>query len=518
MKVVSVQEMKDIDRRAIEEYGIPSLVLMENAGLNVVMAMEEEFKILHARKIWVFAGKGKNGGDGLVAARHLANMGSQVKVYLLAKAKDVKGDTKTQLEIVKKMGIKVLELTTAEDFEAEKAEIETGEIYIDAILGIGQVGPVVDFLAGVIVFLNYLNKPIVAVDLPSGLQADTGRVEGACISAMLTVTFALPKIGLVNYPGANYVGKLIVADIGIPWGLLQSVKIMIELITKYQIIPLIPFRDSSYHKGAFGKVLVIAGSMGMGGAAELASKAVLRSGAGLAVLACPKSLVPCFESKLTEVIKRPLAETKDQSLDSKALGQALKLSETVDAVALGPGLSRHPKTSEFVVKFLGRVGKPVVIDADGLNALEGRPEVIRKMRVPVVVTPHPGEMARLKGLTIKEVQNNRIAVAGQFSAKNKCVVVLKGAATVVAHPEGPIGINSTGNSGMATAGSGDVLTGMIAAFLAQGLSAWDASRLGVYWHGLAGDLAAKAKGEPSMVASDILENLASSFLSLTQGG
>ncbi|MBI5167509.1 MAG: NAD(P)H-hydrate dehydratase [candidate division NC10 bacterium] len=507
MKVVTAQEMKEIDRRAASEYGIPSLLLMENAGLQVLLEMERRFGSLRTPKVSLFCGKGNNGGDGFVLARHLINKGVTAQVYLLTKREEVKGDARTNLEILKRMGAPLVEITSTADLGRHREEANRSNLIVDAILGTGVEGPVKGLLAEAINMINALGKPVVAVDIPSGLSADSGQVSGPCVRATLTVTLALPKRSLFLYPASRYAGEVRVVDIGIPRPLLSDSRLLVNLLEGGELAGAFPQREPDSHKGDFGHVLILAGSVGKTGAAALAATAALRVGAGLVTLALPESLNDAMEAKLDEVMTEPLPETESRSVSFKALERVLRLIEGKAVLALGPGLSTHPNTVKLVQELVGQVRIPMVIDADGINALCSHLEALKGLAVPLVLTPHPGEFSRLLSINKEEIVANRIEIAQKVAIGFGLHLVLKGAGTIVAHPDGQVYINPTGNPGMATAGTGDVLTGALAGLIAQGLPIEVALRLGVYLHGLAGDIAAREVGEEAMIAGDILASL-----------
>lgn len=501
MKVVTSEEMRNIDMQTIQEIGIPGVVLMENAGLGVVHAISERWDCPIA--VSIFVGRGNNGGDGLVVARHLANRGYDVKTYVMAEPEKFTGDALVNLQIARNMHLLMEFILSEEQLEAHKERIAASDLLVDAIFGTGLKGAVRGFAASVIEFINSTGLPVVAIDLPSGLDANTGKVEGPCIRADLTVTMALPKRGLLLYPGADFVGELKVADIGFPGQVVDSQNISVNLVQESDAARLIPSRPRDAHKGTFGKVLVLAGSLGFTGAAAMASEAALRVGAGLVTLGIPRSLNPIMAVKLTEVMTRPLPETEALTLAASTYDDILKLISDADVVAIGPGISRNPETASLVQNLCKEMQKPKVIDADGLNALSENREILKNLGPKTILTPHPGEMARLMGCPISHIQSDRIGIAQNFAKENGLVLVLKGAPTVTADPQGSVYINSTGNPGLASGGTGDVLTGAIAGFLAQELDITDAAILGVYVHGLAGDLAAMARGEAGMLAGDV---------------
>lgn len=507
MRIVSSAEMRRIDRGAMETFGIPGVVLMENAGRRVVEVISGLLGDVGGRVITILAGKGNNGGDGLVVARHLVNQGAEVKVVLIANPQEIEGDARVNFEIWQKMGQKVYTLQQSNEINIVRLMLINTDLIVDAIYGTGFRGAVRDDLAPVIDAVNGSGKAVVAVDIPSGLEADTGRVNGPCIRADHTVTFALPKLGLVLGDGPYYTGRLHVADISIPADLTRDPNLKRSLLSDSLVREWLPRRRLSAHKGDCGRVVVLAGSRGMTGAACLASLAAARSGAGLVTLGVPESLHDICEAKLTEVMTAPLPETSRATLTRLGKKEVKELVEEADVVALGPGLGTHPETRTLVRELLPELTVPVVVDADGLNALAGQSEGIRKIKTSLVLTPHPGEMARLVGKKPAEIQDNRLQEAEAAAAHWRKVVVLKGAGTVIAGPGGKTYINPTGNPGMASGGSGDVLTGIIAGLLAQGLEPVKAAACGVYIHGRAGDEAARIKGLLGMIAGDILDAL-----------
>lgn len=501
-KIVTAEQMREFDRRAQDDFGVPSLTLMENAGRSVAEAARSMLDGAIGRRVAVIAGRGNNGGDGFVAARLLHDARAKVTVFLLADPADVSGDAKTNLDILLKAKIPLKPIQTA---SVHESALRDSEIVVDAIFGTGLRGEVTGLASDVIRAINACGRPVVAVDLPSGLDADTGRIWGVCVRADCTVTFALPKIGMMIYPGADCVGDLIVADIGIPHQLCDEVTT--EVTGEAWVAERLPKRAPDAHKGTFGTALVIAGFPGLTGAAAMAGEAALRTGAGLSTVAVPIGLQDVMAAKLTEVMTAGLPETESRALSSNALQPALDLSEKATALVLGCGLGTHAETCEFVRQFVRSVRKRVVIDADGLNCLAGDPSVLEGEHGELVITPHPGEMARLLGTAAAEIQSNRIETAKSAASRFRSVVVLKGARTVIADPSGRAFLNTTGNAGMATGGTGDVLSGAIGGLLAQGLSPFDAAVCGVYIHGRAGDIAAAELGEAGMIAGDVSRSL-----------
>lgn len=507
MKIVDSATMRGLDETAIKKYGIPGLALMENAGMGVAHIIEREFGNLKGKGVSIFAGKGNNGGDGFVAARHLCNRGFKAAVYLLAKKTDVKGDAKTNLNIWEKMSGETRTIVSAKDIEKHKSAIRHSALIVDAILGTGLSSEVKGIHKGMIDFINSLNKPVVAVDVPSGLDASNGRVLGSCVKAMVTATMAIPKIGLCVYPGADYAGRIEVVDIGIPQQLLESEKIRWNILESGSIKKTLKPRQANSHKGSFGHVFVLAGSTGKTGAAAFASLGAMSGGAGLVTLGIPKSLNPIMARKLTEVMTMPLPESIPGVFGYEAFDEIAKFIKDKEVVALGPGLTTHESVRKLVLSIVRQSPIPLVIDADGINCLTGNTAVLKRAKAQIVITPHPGEMARLVGMTTKDVQADRIGIASRFAKTHKVIVALKGVRTIIAEPSGRIFINPTGNPGMATAGTGDVLAGMIGGFIAQGYNTLDAANTAVYLHGLAGDEVAKKRGEIGMMATDILNIL-----------
>jgi len=504
MRVATAAIMKKLDRRASEDYGIPGLVLMENAARGAVSAMFRHFPDLPAKRIGLFAGRGNNGGDALAVARYLLNRGVAGRLYLLAPKEEIRGDAAVNLEILNRMGAEIIEILNMEALDARRGEIAGNDLLVDGILGTGLYGPVKGFFHEIIEFINALGRPVVSLDIPSGLDADNGQVLGTCIQASLTVTFGLVKRGLLVYPGAKYCGKLVVVDISLPSSAIEAETIKDSLIEGVDFLPLLMPRNPDTHKGDLGHLFVLSGSPGKTGAAAMVCEAALRVGTGLITLGIPESLNPIMEVKLTEAMTEPLPETKDHTLSLTAQKRIFELCSRKSALAIGPGLSLHPETVRLIQRVVSSTDLPAIIDADGLSAVADKRDVLRKNRKGLILTPHPGEMARILGTSVPEIQQNRIAVARNFAQENGLILVLKGARSIVASAEGEIFINPTGNPGMASGGMGDVLTGMIGGFLAQGLPPLEAAKLGVYLHGLVGDFVAFQKGERGLTASDLI--------------
>jgi hydroxyethylthiazole kinase-like uncharacterized protein yjeF len=515
MRVLNTQQMREADRQTIDEIGLPSIVLMENAGRQAVAAMEAAYDDLAAGRVGVLCGRGNNGGDGFVVARTLAQRGIETMVFLLGSVAEVRGDARTHLEILGRVGLTVVEVTNAQEWELHFSEVSECDVIVDAILGTGFHGQLSGLLETVVADVNGLGVPVVAIDLPTGVSADSHEVEGEAIEASMTVTLAAPKIPLVLPPADAYAGDLVIADIGIPGSVIDELDgPWVELLTREKMREIVPARAADSHKGDFGRVLVVAGSLGKTGAAHLAAIGALRSGAGLVTIATPRSCVPIVAAMQPEYMTVPLEETAAGTIDFAAADRVLELQ--ADVIAIGPGLGQDPSTAAFVHAVVERAGVPLVLDADGLNAFTSDPDrLVGRDGVDVIVTPHPGEMARLLGISVEEVQSDRLEHARAFASSHRVHVVLKGHRTIVAGPESRAFVNLTGNPGMATGGTGDLLTGMIAAWFAQLLDAEAASKLAVYLHGTAGDLAEADESDASLIATDLAAHLGDALNELT---
>ena len=511
MKIVSAAEMREIDRLTTEKYGVPSLTLMENAGSAVADFVLQQYPKVQC--IGVICGKGNNGGDGLVAARKLHEAGKTVKVLLLADPSELKGDA---AEMYKKLPVKAVIARNEDELKAEADDIFHSELLVDAILGTGFKPPIGDLYRSAISQMGRFAQTTVAVDIPSGRDADAmgdpASEQGMPATASCVVTFTAPRPAHVF--DSYTMGPIVVAEIGSPPKAVTSV-LGLEVTTSLDIEGFLIPRNPRSNKGDFGHVLVIGGSLGKAGAAALAGMAALRAGAGLVTVAVPRSVLPTVAGFAPELMTEPLEEDSGVvSMRALEYEQLEKLSEGKSVIALGPGISRYPEAAEFVRTVVAKSKLPVVLDADGLNAFEGHADQLDGSGRALVVTPHPGEMARLTGLSTEAVQKDRIGIARKFAADHKCIVVLKGWRTLIAQPDGSVWVNTTGNPGMATGGTGDVLTGMIASLMAQ----YSAENHGVhrmlaavYLHGLAGDLARDELGEHSMIATDLLRFLPPAF-------
>ena len=504
MILVTASEMQQMDRRTIESFGIPGRVLMENAGRGATRFFFEQFSNLKKKRIGVIAGHGNNGGDGFVMARYLAQAGIAVKVYLLAANNRVKGDAAANLKLLKPLEIPVVEIPDEISFSAHQPDMAALDVWIDAILGTGLKSDVKGHIQIVIDFINALERPVFAVDIPSGLNSDTGQPCGTCIRASATATFGFAKTGHMIYPGAGYTGALEIVDIGIPPHIVETVAPKQFLLTADLIKSYLTPRVEDAHKGTTGHLLVVAGSSGKTGAAAMTSISALRAGAGLVTLGIGQSLNAVLEAQMLEAMTVPLPDSRDGALGESAFDAIQKLMFGKKCLAIGPGLGQAPGTGRLVCRIIKESQIPVVVDADGINHLVGQVQILKNARVPIVLTPHPGEMARLLKVNVGKIQQDRINSARSVAIDLNVHVILKGARTVIAHPDGRIFINATGNAGMASGGMGDVLTGIIAGLIVQGFSPEAAAHAGVYLHGAAADSLAQSIGPYGYLAGDVM--------------
>ncbi|MCK9221932.1 MAG: NAD(P)H-hydrate dehydratase [Limnochordia bacterium] len=507
MRVVTAREMQAIDRAAVGQYGIPGIILMENAGLAIVSQVEKLSQDLTDKRVLVFAGPGNNGGDGFVVARHLHLLGARVRVYLTCEPEKITQDAAVNLGIVHKLGISVYQV---EEQSLSKLSImlRMSDLVVDAMLGTGARGPLSGIYQDLVKVINESGIPVVAVDIPTGVESDTGAVHSEAIRATVTVTFALPKRGLLLYPGASYTGRWHVADIGIPQELTAGDDESLYLVDETLVKGVLPRREPNQHKGDFGRVLVVGGSRGLSGAPTLAAYGAVRTGAGLVTLGGPASLNGIFATKLTEAMTLPLPD-EDGILTKEAAAEIVAFCQRAGALAIGPGLSTAAGVKELIEALAGVVQIPTVIDADALNVLAEDPKLLAlwSKNASVVITPHPGEMARLLDSTVEEITKDPIGSAQRAAGAFGCVVVLKGAPTIITTPQGQGQIMNRGNVAMATGGTGDVLTGCVAACLAWGLDAQRAAIAATYLHGLAGDLWAQDRGRAGLRAQELADLL-----------
>jgi hydroxyethylthiazole kinase-like uncharacterized protein yjeF len=511
MKILTAAEMRETDRVTSEGFGVPSHELMENAGTAVAQFVLSRYPL--ANRIGVICGKGNNGGDGLVAARKLHEAGKAVRVLLLAAPAELRGDA---ARVFAKLPVTpVLARSFAELRKEDARNVFGSDLLLDAILGTGFRPPVNGLYAEAIAELNASSAAVVAVDIPSGADADVmGEQVGSVARADAIVTFTAPRQAHVF--GGLTTGTTSISPIGSPDEAVVS-SLRLNLTTPREIVPLIGPRPAASNKGNFGHVLVIGGSLGKSGAAAMAGMAVLRSGAGLSTVAVPKSILPTVAGFHPELMTEPMPETKAGSISLRSLRGLEKLAEGKTVVAVGPGISHIPETSKLVRALVKKQELPIVLDADGLNAFAGRTSELSGKGKSLVITPHPGEMARLLSSTVAAVQRDRINVARKFARGHQVIVVLKGHRTLIAEPGGEIWVNTTGNPGMATGGTGDILTGMVAGLVAQNPKrVLEAVITAVHLHGLAGDVAREQMGEHSLVATDLLRALPEAFRRVQQ--
>ncbi len=486
MKVASAVEMNQIDRLAQEDYEIPGVVLMERAALTVRQVIQERFGTAQ-KKIYIYCGKGNNGGDGLALARLLMETSTEVTVALAFERSQFRGLAQENLARAEKFGLRIV------DWQAVNAsELQRADLIVDALLGTGAAGIPKEPVAAIIAMINNSGRPVLAMDIPSGVNVDNGQVSGVAVKASITVTFGLPKPGLLIYPGAEACGELIIDPIGFPRMLLESTALKVNWLNVDEAGELIPERPPTAHKGSAGHVLVIGGAMGMTGAAALCSLGALRAGAGLVTAGIQDQ--NNFPEKPAEVMTLPWE-------------RVLTNLERADVVIFGPGASAGERSRDLLIELLRNCKAPLVIDADGINLLAANSINLREFTLPVILTPHPGEMSRLSGLPVAEIQENRIEVAIRFAKEWGVTLVLKGARSIIADSAGNVFINSTGNPGMATAGMGDALAGIIGGLLAQGMPLTEAAAAGTYLHGLAGDLASERYGQRGIITTDLIKEI-----------
>lgn len=515
MKVVTPLQMREIDSYTIKSMGIPGTVLMENAAIRAVDQIISDLSDVRDKHIYLFAGKGNNGGDAFAIARHLCNKGAKTVVFVLARKKDISGDARVNLDILDNIGVETIEVTDGSGLKDISKRIERADLIVDGIFGTGLKGVIEGYIGDIVRLINEKRVPVLAIDIPSGINGETGEICGVCINAYKTVTFGFPKLGHFLHPGCEYVGELVVADISIPHSVTQKFDINNFVIDKVMVLELMPQRNRNTSKGDYGKVLAITGSSGMTGAGCLTGAAALRTGTGLLYLGVPASLSSIYDCNLVEAVTIPLEDGNFGALSKGCIPQLLKQLEKMDAVAIGPGLSTKDGVMDAVFGVIESCCVPLVVDADGINAVSKDISILKRSKAQMVLTPHPGEMARLLGASIEEVQGNRIKVARDFSQKWGVVTVLKGSRTVVAAPDGRVFINLTGNAGMATGGTGDVLCGMIVSLIGQGVDPVDAAVVGVYLHGLCGDRIANIKGKHGLIAGDLVDGLPYTIKELT---
>ncbi len=506
MRILAASEMQAVDRRAIEEVGIPGMVLMENAAIGVVDAIAEYFP--QAESVAIFCGPGNNGGDGLAVARHLDARGYRLRSFLVARTSPadgsvLRGDAATQLEILERSGKLVEHLTPKTDLVAAIEAARDCDLIVDALFGTGLSRALEGHYAELVQHLETVSTPVLAVDLPSGLDASRGAIPGAVLPASVTVTFAAPKRAHIFAPASDMVGRVVVTDLGIPSYLVEEAPGALHLLDRGELAACLLPRAAATHKGDFGHTLLIGGSPGKSGAMVLAARAAVRGGAGLVTVGVPAGIMPTVDAGSLE--------SMTISLPSGDLRAALLAATGKRSVAIGPGMGLDEETVRFVGRLVREIESPLVIDADGLNALGESLGDLRARTAETVLTPHPGEMGRLLGVPTAEIQADRLAAARRAAELSDAIVILKGHRTLIADPDGEVYVNPTGNPGMATGGSGDVLTGLLAALLAQGYEALIASQLAVFLHGLAGDLVIESGAPEALAASDLIDAMPRAF-------
>ena len=514
--VLSAEEMRRADERAIKGYGIPGVVLMENAGAGIAQLIARRVPHLPGKTVLVMCGKGNNGGDGFVVARHLASAGVRIRVLLVAPPGAYKGDALTNLKILKAMARDGAGPITISRANARAlSAIPRPDVIVDAIFGTGFSGRVPRGVAQLIQWINAQAIPVVSVDIPSGVEASTGNVASIAVNANRTVTMAAPKIGLLCSAGREHSGLIDVVDIGIPSAVLLEARHKTFLFGPDDARRALPERPMHAHKYSVGKVFILAGAKGYTGAAVLSALGALKSGAGAVQIGVPEAIYPIVARKLTEPVVVPLPSTKEGSISLAAREKVFDRMAWADVVALGPGLSRHGDVMKLLAEIFARGHRRLLVDADGLFLLAQLGlKVLPRNGSAVILTPHSGEFANLSGLSTREIESNRVGSARSFAHKHHVGLLLKGAPTATAMPDGTVVLNSSGNPGLATVGSGDVLTGLVAGLWAQGCTSLEAASLGAYLHGRSGDLAAAKLGQRSLMAGDLLEFLPFTFQEL----
>ncbi len=509
MKLVTAEIMRAIDGETINNRSIPGPELMENAGRGVAESIRDQIPDdSQNKKIAIFCGKGNNGGDGFVVGRYLFQWGAEVTFYYPEPSDKLSSDARLNLDRAVESNIKICPIESIEQLP----ETIEADYIIDAIFGTGFSGAPRGLLGEFIEYINRQRVPVIAVDCPSGLDVDTGRHEGVVIEAECTYTLTLPKIGMYYSPGRELAGITEIVPIGIPDDVVAQFDIKENLIRPELIDSLLPQRKPDGHKGDFGKLFILAGSTGLTGAAALAAKASARSGLGLVTVGCPHSLNSILETKLTEAMSYPLPDVaRKGALAKRGLGEVRKKIAENDAVIIGPGIGRHFETGELIRRLVSTLDKPTIIDADGLNAFEKDREALTSEHTKFVLTPHPGEFRRLIDEDIPENLYDRFDLIRKYAHKYNSVIIYKSSPTLIVDPMGQLFLNPTGNNGMATGGTGDVLSGIIGSFLAQGVSPLGSALCGAYIHGLCGDIAAAEYGERAMIAGDLIDFLPEAF-------
>ena len=511
MKAATASQMAALDRVTTEEYGVPSLVLMENAGRlcaeRILRILQEKVGTPEEASVAVVCGRGNNGGDGMVIGRHLHNRGVYVEAFLLAETDKLSPDARKQYDILRKMDVEIRIIRDQEGVEDLRTYLEEVHVCVDAILGTGLSSPLEGIVRDVVETINLSMATVFAVDVPTGIDATTGRILGEAIRADYTGSFGLIKLGQVLLPGSIHCGETDVYDIGIPSKAVFDANINTEVLEERVVKSMLSIRPPDFHKGDAGRIYVVGGSPGLTGAPCLAGNAAMRMGAGLITLVVPASLRPVVESKLMEVMSVGVGDGGSGHLGKECIPEILETISRADFVVLGPGMGSYPGAAEFIAGMIPNIRVPFLVDADGLNALAGQVEILRQAAAPCVLTPHPGEMSRLTKETIEAIEASRIGVAKHFAEEEKVTVILKGARTIIATPKGDIFINTTGNPYMASGGMGDALSGIVAALASQGLSPVDAACAGVFLHGMSADILVRDHPMSTVSATDVIENV-----------
>ncbi len=515
MKLVTSKEMRDIELALNKKNLMPTILMMENAARDVAEYCLFIGKCLKNPKFLIVCGTGNNGGDGLAVARSLFFKKAEASIIFVGDEKKLKGDAKANMDVIMHLGIPILFLNNENDVSKLERYINTNNIIIDAIFGTGLDREVTGLYKQMIDLINRSEKRVVSIDIPSGINSDTGEVMGVSVNAETTVTLGLPKIGLFTYPGCEYAGDIVIRNSFMPQLLIDQADIKVEMLLDEEISKLLPKRAGRSNKGKFGKVFVIAGCDKMPGAAVLSSKAALRSGCGLVKACVIKSVANIIHNNVTEAVTLILQE-KDGTLCADSLNALLPELKDVSCVLLGPGLSITDDTVEFLTKLLPEINSPLLLDADALNIISQDISLLKSIKNPFIITPHPAEMSRLTGKTVAEILKDPIKCASEFSKSNNCITVLKDAKTIVTSPEGQVYINNSGNNSLAKAGTGDALAGIIAGFIAQGTPLFTSCELGTYIHGRAGERASLEKSNYGVLASDLIEYVPRVLLEFTQ--
>ena len=517
MKIVTGKEMAGIDKTTIEELGMPGPVLMENAARAACRAFVNYVGKEKKPGVVVLCGSGNNGGDGFCIARILSGWGFPVKVIFVGRIQSLKPDARLNFQLLEKYKVEVLSISNEQEVEDVKEMIGKADWIVDAIFGTGLSRQILGKTAKVLKISSQLSKKVMAVDIPSGINADNGEILGDVLKADLTVTFGLPKWGHFLFPGAGYIGKLEVADIGFPQYLVENDSLTGNITSADFVKSCLPTRKPDAHKGSCGRLAVIAGCKHFMGAAILSSKAALKSGTGYLTLFPPNYMEPYIKLAVPDIVTRGLTDMDGGFITTQASDIVLESLGAFDALAIGPGMGMKPTTGDFILDILEDNHLPVVIDADGLNHLALFDRLDRNPDAPWILTPHPGEAARLLKTDTGSILANPLESARSLAEKFNAVVVLKGANSLIVNPEGEVYVNPTGNPGMATLGMGDVLTGIISSLLARGVSPFKSAIAGVYIHGLAGDLVLEVLGEDGLTSSDVIEAIPKALLMIRRG-